>query len=371
MFIETHVDTIAGKNIPLTFIKSKNVQAFPCGRRRSAKIDQDDNTNTTTDQYRIPFDPEARLNTEANNRKHSGLNGFTQTYLSVWDKIGGQLSLSLAGYLFNIILPDETDGGGNVVKSYREENTFGTAIADLIAANTSIYANILIEETQLFSGRPRNYNTEILRNQSNDEDPALDFLKSASSNLDPTDADNYYFSGLSFSADPLTGNTEKTWSTLTLPESQQVVVSLHILEKLEDTWVIYEPARLPKIEHGDTEDSVVLGDTTAASLTTPTLAVSNETGTAEANIDVLKATDAKVGKFEATKTDTAGTTVATVTIDGNDGSIDAEKVTVKNIDATTEVKAKKLLQNGKSVPFIALIQDNNQYQLQITLDPSI
>ena len=74
MFIETRSDTLANEKIKQTFVKSLNVQAFPCGRRRS-------DSNQV-----IPFDPEARLNTEANNRKHSGINGYTQTFLkSDWN----------------------------------------------------------------------------------------------------------------------------------------------------------------------------------------------------------------------------------------------------------------------------------------------
>ena len=60
MFIETHKTE---NDIDLTFIKSTCIQAYPCGRRRIP-----DQTAETAG-FRIPFDPEARLNTEANNRK--------------------------------------------------------------------------------------------------------------------------------------------------------------------------------------------------------------------------------------------------------------------------------------------------------------
>ena len=109
MFIEKRYEN---DNI-LAFIKSKNIQVFPCGRRRSTDI-----AGTGT---RLPFDPEARLNTEANNRKHSSLNGFTQTYLKEWDTTGKRLSLSIAGYLFDILLTnDDTD--------YSEAEDFATEL---------------------------------------------------------------------------------------------------------------------------------------------------------------------------------------------------------------------------------------------------
>ena len=110
----------------LVFIKSKNVNVFPCGRRRSNLIDADGSTLTVNDRYYIPFDPEARLNTEANNRKHSGLNGFRQSYIYDWSYTAssGVLSLVIEGYLFNIILDYEyrTD---DIFGSELEKNYFG------------------------------------------------------------------------------------------------------------------------------------------------------------------------------------------------------------------------------------------------------
>ena len=81
----------------LVFIESSYIKVFPCGCRKSELVE-----TGATKQY-IPIDPEARLNTEANNRKHSGLNGYKQEYLNYWNT-NGELSLVLAGYLFNIKL---------------------------------------------------------------------------------------------------------------------------------------------------------------------------------------------------------------------------------------------------------------------------
>jgi len=262
MFIETHVGSDAKSNdIVLTFLNSLNVQAYPCGRRRSTDIENDTGDK---EKYRIPFDPEARLNTEANNRKHSSLNGFTQTYLKDWDE--NTLTISLAGYLFTITL----DSG------YASENAFGTALFNALTTDnkelpeaTHLYANILIEDVHLFSGFTEYY-TGILRNQSGDvsEKPetALDLVADETA---AADIGNFYFSGLSFSATPLTGSTEfKTYDSATNTKNNQTAVSLCLLETTaldengKPIWKIHEPARLPKIMHGDTEDSVVVAGNT-------------------------------------------------------------------------------------------------------------
>lgn len=314
MFIETRAGkTVNNTDITLAFAKSTNVYAFPCGRRRSSEVDQDGNlVNTKTDKYYFPFDPEARLNTEANNRKHSSLNGFTQTYLKDWDNDKKLLTLSLAGYLFKIALSTvtikttATDHGTNqasVIETeidYCDINNFGNgilaairkqfeaaldsakneedrnaaenAIATINSA-TAIYANIVIEDVHLFSGF-QEYFTGILRNQTDGDLPAtsLDLLKTAAENMhdyiEARNFDNYFFSGLSFSTVPLTGAVQtRSCEPVTVQIDsvanktvERLVVSLRILER--DTsgseWKIHQPALLPKIDHGTTEDSIII-----------------------------------------------------------------------------------------------------------------
>lgn len=304
MFIKTHKDN----TIMLTFLQSDKINAYPCGRRRSSPVDKDgDTSNTTDDIYYIPFDPEARLNTEANNRKHSSLNGFTQTYIKDWNGRNKLLTLSLAGYLFNITLPESTltINGVNETLDFSEQNNFGRAIiaclveqlttlksnaeqkndienvTSLTAEKTAVeqatrlYANILLEDVHLFSGF-KDYYTRVLRNQSDGEPKtSLDLLKASGSVSNP---DDYYFSGLSFSTIPLTSIVDGAASEITrdsLPRTytrsngqssinvNQQIVSLCILEKEGSSWIIHQPALLPKIDHGTTEDSIVVyGDTT-------------------------------------------------------------------------------------------------------------
>lgn len=267
MFIETHQDR--GKL--LTFIKSGSIQAFPCGRRHSKVTEYDvngDGNIAENESLVFPFDPEARLNTEANNRRHSSINGFTQTYLKSWDAVNKLLTLSLAGYLFTINLADDCVLANNFGNSII--NTLGEDAED---ANR-LYANILVEEIPLFEGF-KNYHTSILRNQSNSSSTqeegipttSLDLPKTGATVTELEDFENYYFSGLSFSATPITDNVTDTYSivpasfTRNSATVNQQLVSLCILEKVSGSWKIYEPAYLPAIRHGISANSVVLGDT--------------------------------------------------------------------------------------------------------------
>lgn len=297
MFIESHKDN----DIVLTFLPSSQVNAYPCGRRRSTQIDADRNDSTTGDIYYIPFDPEARLNTEANNRKHSSLNGFTQTYLQDWNQETKVFTLSLGGYLFNITLDDtyltssqvdnktiytfNTDVFGDdivdalvnkidalIAEAKDKNDTTGeqNCITEKNAVTNAarIYANILLEDTHLFSAGFGEYYTSVLRNQSaGPAQTSLDLLKTGGSVSASAD---YYFSGLSFSTEPLTKKAGEITHDSKLQTAiidgnsvNQQIVSLCILEKEGSSWIIHQPALLPKIDHGTTEDSIVVyGDTT-------------------------------------------------------------------------------------------------------------
>lgn len=266
----------------LTFVNSKDIKVYPCGRRRTQEI------STSNGTFSIPFDPEARLNTEANNRSASGLNGFTPTYVK--ESTANTLSLVIAGYLFNI-------AGADIIEK------LGSAFN-----GTDIYANIRIQSTQLFSGF-KDYNTWVLRNQTASDGPLtmLDLLKEGE---EPENFNNYYFSGLSFTSTPLSSastNSAKealeiegayyinndesvdfsatnSWGLTTIMKKAdaegainsekdvryQQVVSLHILTKdKQGVWQIFQPALLPKIAHGETENSIKVGVVEAIGLSAP------------------------------------------------------------------------------------------------------
>lgn len=282
MFIETHKDV----DKVLAFIKSANVMAYPCGRRRSTFVQNDTNGDGTVganEGTHIPFDPEARLNTEANNRKHSSLNGFTQTYIESWTT--NTLTLSLAGYLFNIMLASDTER--DIEKVVDDFGVKAAAALDAAKDDGKIYANILLEDVPLFRGSTQ-YNTSILRNQSDTADGGPSDCLDLPTMAGGTGLDKYYFSGLSFSTTPLTGkeNVDLTRSCATSTVSRQneesftqYQVSLCILERVfeevvengetttKEIWKIHQQALLPKIEHGKTEDSIKIGDITARTIT--------------------------------------------------------------------------------------------------------
>lgn len=397
MFIETHAEKVVEGStlIPLTFIKSTNVQVYPCGRRRSSDIEN----------YRIPFDPEARLNTEVNSRKHSSLNGFTQTYFksSSWDNYDssdvndGSLVISLDGYLFTIKLEKINKGTIEApnFEDYRNITEFGAKVASNTNAtdeNNYIYANILMETVPLYTNDELDldYETTILRNQSqssNDSNTAEDALDlpispvANSNNLSELQKiDNYYFSGLSFSVRPLTGNTYSTYSEVchTSSNIKKKIVSLCLLEKLTEEeeingiyvpkWKVYEPARLPKIEHGYTEDSIIIGDTHVDSLDTPTATVTDKlTVTKDIELDLDDDNTFAAG-ISSAKIDTAKITTAHVdTLNNTNANIDdlkAQYAYVGGLVADPEyskdgqgdgyIYAKKFYQDIDPVPIIRL-----------------
>ena len=243
----------------LAFIKSKSIRVFPCGRRRSEILDPDNNDNTVSDQYYLPFDPEARLNTEANNRKHSGLNGYKQSYLNYWRVSGNtsQISFVIAGYLFDIEVEFSTSVGSSIEAAIM---AFGSVLAESLsssAAVSTLYANIKLADIEFFSGVNGNSataaKTTILRDQGTNEteQPAscLDRY-SGSDDANILNPEHYYFYGLSFSTSDLSSDESK---------ANEGYVSLQLLTKnANDKWVVPETSKLPKVDHGTIENSVAV-----------------------------------------------------------------------------------------------------------------
>jgi hypothetical protein len=376
----------ADPSIALTFIKSTNVQAYPCGRRRSTNLAPLGNP-----EKRLPFDPEARLNTEANNRKHSGLNGYTQTYLKEWEAEKGSIDISLAGYLFSIkpyILNNENIIVNN--KDYRTAEQFAKGVISGLGISdtpfiTRIYANIVIEDVHLFSAPNIESYTGVLRKQdgisrlpTNEE---LDLLYV--STADNTSFDNYYFSGLSFSVAPLVNNTDTRKEEKILVKradfdtiANQHLVSLCILEKVAGTWQVHEPARLPRIEHGVTEDSVVMGHTVTKNLAvTGNLAVDAGAGTGQGgNLSVAQDIKAGNNAYVVNKTTTKDLQVTNEAIINKADIVEADIETAHIEDLTGDNIQQKIGEGDDApyymVPVIFLEEqtkdDKTFYQLQIS-----
>ncbi len=304
MFNEIHrLNATENNSILLAFVKSMNIQAYPCGRRRSVPIDNDNAAVTTIDQYHIPFDPEARLSTERNSRRHSSVNGFNSSFLKAWDIENEKLSLSLDGYVFDIDLRVKEN---QEPTAYFDVNTFcskliellGIADADAIVPienrASKIYANIRLEEVPLYEGTFKDYSTWVLRNQSNTTEaaPQLDLVATLNNEgvaADRSKPGNYYFSGLSFSIDPITEDTNSTRSEKYLKSASgrnQKVISLCLFKKdaATEKWIINPQAGLPNIEHGNTEDSVKINNLQATTITAGGVQL---VGTNEANRPVI------------------------------------------------------------------------------------
>ena len=240
----------------LVFIKSNNISVFPCSRRRSTPVSTGDGV---LDRYFIPFDPEARLNTEHNNRRHTGLNGYKQDYIYEWNE--QKLSIVIAGYLFEIKLDESTNTPGK----------FGTKVAEAadldLDSDNVIYAQIALTNVIFLAQNEYipDASTPVLRNQTNTQavSSSLDILLDINSKAD--DTNNYYFTGLSFT---------------TNPESGDDFIYLKLL-KYDNTWQIYEPSRLPAITHGDTENSVSVNnlEVTGDILISRTITENNESKT--------------------------------------------------------------------------------------------
>lgn len=265
MFIEVHKkNETSGQQ--LAFLKSLNVQAFPCGRRRSEQVDG------AEDKYYIPYDPEARLNTENNNRRHSSLNGFTQSYIKSWT--ASEISMVIGGYLFKIKPQYANQESLGYVDTF---DAFGKTLINATKEDgesvESIYANIRIESIPLYSGFTTYY-TEILRDQTAAEQPSasIDVLLSDIKNnqtstdmLRNTPEECFYFAGLSFSTIPLASDASPdgpVWEEFTSKEDgslYQKIISLRVLDLVGGVWKLHQPALLPKVAHGPVEDSVQVG----------------------------------------------------------------------------------------------------------------
>lgn len=296
------IDSI-GDTPALTFVKSTHVHAYPCGRRRSELVQLRSSQDETSQRY-IPFDPEARLNTENNTRKQT----FQPTYLKEWfvpdteqltNHISGYVSMVIDGYQFTIDLP--YDGLCHTASDFAE------AVVTALGATTAtqLYANIRVEETPLFAGTDLTYQTGVLRNQTNTSLPAVSIDLLASTSLDKESPESYFFSGLSFSAQPI---TQKPFSKEPDTEGLQLdklinVSSTEMLYNLDGTpyqrltslcilykdangnWVINTAALLPEIKRGAGENSIVVSDIEADDI------YANSMRTATSEINQLTATE--------------------------------------------------------------------------------
>lgn len=302
LFIENNTyfpEAGSGTGVKITFPASIDVQAFPCARRRSIQL-----TIAQTQQM-WPFDPEARLNTERNNRRHTGINGYRDSYInkininkptatapaSGQEQKLGECDFTLAGYNFKLSLFENSlPPAFNRTRVESGIDLLGQLILGGLALEESIansanklYANIVLEEQMLYTGDPTNATTKKLSAsswllgrqiiQANSSETALDLLRSVATGEKDTelikDPANFYFSALSFSKEKITPSSTiedingVSIASVELNGKNLIVVSMNILQKSNNQWVINQRALLPDIRHGSTVDSVEVGSLNA------------------------------------------------------------------------------------------------------------
>jgi hypothetical protein len=206
------------------FLPSKNINIFPCSRRGQYE------TEASVKHY----DPEARLNTERTNRLRTSINGFKDSFIDSFtkdkDKHGneldaGTLVFALAGYRIEI----------------KEFNPADIATALGITDGT-IYAHLsLYTKAELSTA---GYYTEILYRQTGVKTD-VNYLDVAYTYNGTTED---FFVGVSFTKEELEDGD--------LPP-----YNLPLFSYVDTSWKLVQTSLLPKIEHGNTDDSIiVLGD---------------------------------------------------------------------------------------------------------------
>jgi hypothetical protein len=286
------------------FLRSENINVFPCSRRGQAGLDFLD---TALVKY---FDPEARLNTERTNRLHTALNGFKDSFISSYDSVTSTLVFVLAGYYIEI-------------KDFRPED-----IASALGSDTAaIYAHLRLH-THVSLG-VKDYFTEMLYRQSDSEDDKnyLDV-----SYVDG-DRNGDFFVGVSF-AKELVDNDDDT------------VYNLPLFSYANEEWELVQSSLLPKIDHGETEDSVKIngnftvkhGEQTALHVTKDRTFINSIT-VPTIDVKTIENTQDNAGvNINDTLTITAGQSAAVDTLNVNEiKSRSADKITIKSpVELTTD-----------------------------------
>lgn len=204
------------------FLPSKNIDIFPCSRRGQY-------SDTSTFAY---YDPEARLNTERTNRIGTAINGFTDSFIiNETFSDNDTIVFVLAGYRIQV------------------KNFVPADIAEALeVTDGKIYAHLSLHKD--ISLNVEGYHTEILYRQST-EAKQKNYLDVTYTDNDITDD---FFVGISFTAAPV----EDTFNNAVLTAH-----NLSLFEKLNSEWLLVQVSLLPKIKHGDTEDSIKInGDFT-------------------------------------------------------------------------------------------------------------
>lgn len=199
------------------FLPSTSINIFPCSRRGQY-------SDKGSAEY---YDPEARLNTERTNRIGTAINGFTDSFIVNREfNDNDTLVFVLAGYRIE---------AKNFIPS-----DIATAL-DITSGK--IYAHLSLHEG--VSLNVEGYHTEILYRQST-EVTQKNYLDVTYTNSGHT---GDFFVGISFTKEPVVDTLG--FSNTVLPAHE-----LELFEKAGSSWELVQTSLLPKIEHGQTADSI-------------------------------------------------------------------------------------------------------------------
>ena len=285
------------------FIQSENINIFPCSRRG-----QYSDTNPP-----LVYDPEARLNTERTNRLHTALNGFKDCFIlnNPNDfKAGDTLVFVLAGYYIE-------------VKNFNPQD-FADKLKLKDTDDDTVYAHLSLH-TGIDLNTPHDnvdYTTEILYRQSNEtiDHQYLDVAYTDGNNTKD------FFVGVSFVKEPIYSETIDS-------ETKKVTISynLPIFEYSNDSWNLVQSSLLPKIEHGETKDSIkISGDFT--------IEHTKDNGEKQTSFKVTK--DETI--LGPTKISELEVTVEDLTVSEGNINVTKGKVTTKELQVDTYAKIKDL-----------------------------
>jgi len=258
LILENNTDDIR------VFISSENINVFPCSRRGQKTITG----------YASNWDPEARLNTERTNRLHTAINGFTDDFIVSYEEQKDEAGTGTGKYRLIFVLA----GYYIEIKDFNLDNIIGIEALNLntgtIYAHLSLHDNIPLD----VSG----YYTELLYKQSSKVDHNLiDVEYSDSTN----NASGYFFMGVSFTSAPVEDEVQVgTGANLQTHTLASFDLPLFSKTDGDGNWQLVQTSLLPKIEHGETTDSIVV---TGKTLLKDTLEVKGAT-TIENTLTVTK-----------------------------------------------------------------------------------
>jgi hypothetical protein len=181
--------------------------------------------------------------------------------------------------------------------------------------------------------------------------------------VDVEDFENYYFSGLSFSIEPLAEmpDTDSPYSIELLSFNRDTVtvkqtcISLRLFKKSNDgNWVLNNRARLPKIEHGSDENSVLIHELTSSIVDTDTI----DTDTIDADKAIIRHIQAE----ETILAPNIGTSANPIT------NMVAKNLTADDLTIGDSIRASEfyiIKDVDYKVPYISVVEQGSEWQLQI------